>query len=93
MSSAEGRHISIEFVLGEPNHTVASECEIAASSVGGALKTIWYDATDVMITGGTEAAMTRMGLSACQNIKALSTRNKNRLWQIVHLMATAMDWC
>ncbi len=33
------------------------------------------DETDLVITGGTEAAITRMGLAAFQNMKALSTRN------------------
>jgi len=43
--------------------------------MGDALKTIQYDDADVMITGGTEAAITPMGVSAFANIKALSERN------------------
>ncbi len=75
MLNAAGGHISIEYGLRGPNYTVATACASATNAVGDALKTIQYDDADVMITGGTEAAMTRMGLSAFQNIKALSTRN------------------
>lgn len=75
MLNAAGGHISIEFGLQGPNYTVATACASATNAIGDALKTIQYDDADVMITGGTEAAMTRMGLSAFQNIKALSTRN------------------
>jgi 3-oxoacyl-[acyl-carrier-protein] synthase II len=75
MVNAAGGHISIEYGLRGPNYTVATACASATNAVGDALKTIQYDDADVMITGGTEAAMTRMGLSAFQNIKALSMRN------------------
>lgn len=77
MLNAAGGHISIEYGLRGPNYTVATACASATNAVGDALKTIQYDDADVMITGGTEAAMTRMGLSAFQNIKALSLRNES----------------
>jgi 3-oxoacyl-[acyl-carrier-protein] synthase II len=75
MLNAAGGQISIEFGLRGPNYTVATACASATNAIGDALKTIQYDDADLMITGGTEAAMTRMGLSAFQNIKALSLRN------------------
>jgi 3-oxoacyl-[acyl-carrier-protein] synthase II len=43
--------------------------------MGDALKAIQYDEADVMITGGTEAAITSMGVAGFSNMKALSTRN------------------
>jgi 3-oxoacyl-[acyl-carrier-protein] synthase II len=43
--------------------------------MGDALKAVQYGDADVMITGGTEAAITRMGVSAFSNMKALSQRN------------------
>ena len=43
--------------------------------MGDAMKTIQYDDAEVVITGGTEAAITAMGLSAFQNMRALSDRN------------------
>ena len=45
--------------------------------MGDALRSVRLGETDVVITGGTEAAITRMGLAAFQNMKALSTRNED----------------
>ena len=42
---------------------------------GRRLQGIQYDDADVMVTGGTEAAMTPMGISGFANMKALSERN------------------
>ncbi|MBM4001816.1 MAG: beta-ketoacyl-ACP synthase II [Planctomycetes bacterium] len=75
MLNAAGGNLSIQFGLRGINYSVATACASATNAVGDALRTIQYDDTDVVITGGTEAAMTRMGLSAFQNIKALSERN------------------
>ena len=77
MLNAAGSNLSIEFGLRGPNFTVATACASATNAIGDAFKSIQYNDADVMITGGTEAAMTRMGLSAFQNIKALSTRNED----------------
>jgi 3-oxoacyl-[acyl-carrier-protein] synthase II len=76
MLNAAGGHLSIHYGIRGPNYTVATACASATNAIGDALKTIQYDEADVMLTGGTEAAMTRMGLSAFQNIKALSSRNE-----------------
>lgn len=73
MLNAAGGHISIEYGLRGPNYTIATACASATNAIGDALKTIQYDDADVIITGGTEAAMTRMGLSAFTNIRALSS--------------------
>jgi 3-oxoacyl-[acyl-carrier-protein] synthase II len=75
MLNAAGGHISIRHGLRGPNFTVATACASGTNAIGDAVKTIQYDDADVVVTGGTEAAMTRMGLSAFQNIKALSDRN------------------
>ena len=75
MLNAAGGQLSIEYGLRGPNYTVATACASATNAIGDAFKTIQYNDADVMITGGTEAAMTRMGLSAFTNIKALSSRN------------------
>ena len=77
MLNAAGGHLSIEYGLRGPNYTVATACASATNAIGNALKSIQYGDADIMITGGTEAAMTRMALSAFQNIKALSRRNEN----------------
>lgn len=74
MLNAAGGNISIKYGIRGPNYTVATACASATNALGDALKCIQYGDADVMVTGGAEAAMTRMGLSAFQNMKALSTR-------------------
>lgn len=75
MLNAAGGNLSIRYQLRGPNFTVATACASATNAMGDALKTIQYDDADVVITGGTEAAITAMGLSAFTNMKALSSRN------------------
>jgi 3-oxoacyl-[acyl-carrier-protein] synthase II len=75
MLNAAGSVLSIEFGFRGPNYAVATACASATNAMCDALKLIQDGGADVMITGGTEAAMTRMGLAAFQNIKALSMRN------------------
>ncbi|MCH5377880.1 MAG: beta-ketoacyl-[acyl-carrier-protein] synthase II, partial [Planctomycetes bacterium] len=77
MLNAAGGNLSIRYGIRGPNFTVATACASATNAIGDALKTIQYDDADVMITGGTEAAVTPMGLSGFQNMRALSTRNGN----------------
>jgi 3-oxoacyl-[acyl-carrier-protein] synthase II len=77
MLNAAGGNLSIRYGLRGPNYTVATACASATNAIGDAMKTIQYDDADVMITGGTEAAVTPMGVSGFQNMKALSTRNED----------------
>ncbi len=77
MLNAAGGHISIEYGLRGPNYTVATACASATNAIGDAFKLIQHGSADIVITGGTEAAMTRMGLSAFQNMRALSGRNED----------------
>ncbi len=75
MLNAAGGAISIKYGMRGPNYTVATACASATNAIGDALKAIQYDDADVMITGGTEAAITPMGISAFANMRALSERN------------------
>jgi 3-oxoacyl-[acyl-carrier-protein] synthase II len=75
MLNAAGGNLSIRFGLRGPNYTVATACASAINAIGDAFKAIQYDDADVMVTGGTEAAVTPMGVSGFQNMKALSIRN------------------
>jgi 3-oxoacyl-[acyl-carrier-protein] synthase II len=75
MLNAAGSNLAILHGLRGPNHSIATACASATNAIGDALKTIQRGDCEIVITGGTEAAMTRMGLSAFQNIKALSLRN------------------
>lgn len=75
MLNAAGGNISIRYGLRGPNYTVATACASATNAMGDAFKAIQYDDADIMVSGGTEAAITQMGLSAFSNMRALSTRN------------------
>ncbi len=75
MLNAAGGNIAIQYGLRGPNFAVATACASSNNAMADALKAIQYDEADVMITGGTEAAITAMGVSGFANMKALSTRN------------------
>ncbi len=75
MLNAAGSNISIKYGIRGPNYTVATACASATNAMGDSLNLIRSGEVDCMITGGTEAAMTRMGFSAFQNMRALSSRN------------------
>ncbi len=75
MLNAAGGNLSIRYGLRGPNFAIATACASATNAMGEAMRSIRSGETDVVITGGTEAAITRMGLAAFQNMKALSTRN------------------
>jgi 3-oxoacyl-[acyl-carrier-protein] synthase II len=75
MLNAAGGNMAIQYGLKGPNFAVATACASSNNAMGDALKAIQYDEADVMITGGTEAAITSMGVAGFSNMKALSTRN------------------
>jgi 3-oxoacyl-[acyl-carrier-protein] synthase II len=75
MVNAAAGQVSIRFKLRGPSTAVATACASAANAIGDAMKAIQYDDADIMITGGSEAGLTPMGLSGFGNMKALSTRN------------------
>ena len=75
MLNAAGGNLSIEYGLKGPNYSVATACASATNAIGNAFKSIQLGDAEVMITGGTEAALTPMGLAGFQNMKALSTRH------------------
>ena len=75
MVNAAGGNISIAYGLKGTNYAVATACASATNAMGDALRSCRLGESDLVITGGTEAAITRMGLAAFQNMKALSTRN------------------
>jgi 3-oxoacyl-[acyl-carrier-protein] synthase II len=75
MLNAAGGVLAIQYGLHGPNYAVATACASAANAMADGFQLIQEGRTDVMITGGTEAGVTRLGLAAFQNIRALSTRN------------------
>ena len=76
MLNAAGGNISIKYGLRGVNYSVATACASATNAIGDALIAIQNGEADVIVTGGTEAALTPMGLSSFQNMRALSRRNE-----------------
>jgi 3-oxoacyl-[acyl-carrier-protein] synthase II len=74
MNSASG-YIAIKYGITGPNFVVASACASANHAMGSAFYLIKMNNSDVMITGGAEAAITPLGLGGFCACKALSTRN------------------
>jgi 3-oxoacyl-[acyl-carrier-protein] synthase II len=68
-------HVSIRYNAKGPNEATATACTTSAHSIGDAFKIIARGAADVMIAGGTEAAITPMGVGGFAAMRALSTRN------------------
>lgn len=75
MVNAAPGHISIQYGLRGPSAAVATACASAANAIGDAFKAIQYADSEIMVTGGTEAALTPMGISGFANMRALSQRN------------------
>jgi 3-oxoacyl-[acyl-carrier-protein] synthase II len=68
-------HISIRYNAKGPNEATCTACTSSAHAVGDAFKIIARSDADVMIAGGTEAAITPMGVGGFAAMRALSTRN------------------
>jgi len=68
-------HVSIRYNAKGPNEATATACTTSAHSIGDAYKIIARNDADVMIAGGTEAAITPMGVGGFAAMRALSTRN------------------
>lgn len=75
IANAASGNISIRYGLRGPNTTVSTACSSAAHAMGDAMRQIAYGFSDVIISGGTEAAITPIGLAGFINCRALSERN------------------
>jgi 3-oxoacyl-[acyl-carrier-protein] synthase II len=67
--------VSIRFGAKGPNSATCTACSASAHAIGDAAELIKRGAADAMIAGGSEAAITHMGLGGFAAMKALSTRN------------------
>ncbi|HXY51275.1 MAG TPA: beta-ketoacyl-ACP synthase II [Terriglobales bacterium] len=68
-------HVSMRFGAKGPNEATATACTTSAHSIGDSFKIIQRGDADVMIAGGSEAAITPMGVGGFAAMRALSTRN------------------
>ena len=75
MGNAASGCISIEYGLKGPNLCVVTACASASHAIGEAFWNVLSGRSDVCITGGSEAALTTIGLASFCSLKALSTRN------------------
>ena len=67
--------VSMRFGAKGPNYATVSACSSSAHALGNSFRLIQGGEVDVMITGGTEAAVTPLTIAGFSNMKALSTRN------------------
>jgi 3-oxoacyl-[acyl-carrier-protein] synthase II len=68
--------VSMRFNARGPNYATVSACATSAHAIGDAFRTIQYGDADVMICGGSEAAVTAMSIGGFANMTALSTNNE-----------------
>ena len=69
--------VSIEFGLHGPNLSIVTACSSGNHSIGFSARSISHGDCDVMITGGSEMAITPLGLGGFSAVTALSTNNEN----------------
>ena len=67
--------VSIAFGLQGPSSCVVTACATGTNCIGDAMKVIQRGDADVMVAGGTEAAISPAGMAGFCSMKALSTRN------------------
>jgi len=67
--------VSIRFGAKGPNSATATACSASAHAIGDAFEMIKRSDADIMIAGGSEAAITPMGIGGFAALRALSTRN------------------
>jgi len=66
-------HVSIRYGFRGPNHAVVTACSTGAHAIGDAARMVALDDSDVMVAGGAEAAVCRIGMAGFAAARALST--------------------
>ncbi len=71
-------HVSIKYGFKGPNHSVVTACATGAHALGDAARLIMFGDADVMVAGGAEAAVCRLGIAGFAAAKALCTSYNDR---------------
>lgn len=76
ISNMAAGQVSITFGLNGPNTAIVTACASGTNSIGDAFKIIQRGDADVMVAGGTEAAVSPIAVAGFCSMKAMSTRNQ-----------------
>lgn len=71
-------HVSIKYGFRGPNHSVVTACATGTHAIGDAARLIAWDDADVMIAGGSEGAVCRLGVAGFAAARALTTGYNDR---------------
>jgi 3-oxoacyl-[acyl-carrier-protein] synthase II len=75
MANVAAAAVSMRYGAKGPNYCTVSACASSGHALGDAFRLIQHGEADIMIAGGSEAAITPLALASFANMKALSERN------------------